>query len=52
MKWPSKYSIKILQEACDYLELAFKDPKWYLALVKIIVENVLPYIDTLGLKKE
>lgn len=52
MNWVSKYSLQILQEACDYLELAFTEPRRCLSLIKIIVENTLPYIDTLRLKRE
>lgn len=51
MKWTSKYSFQILNEAKKYLELTLTDPRMYLSLNKIIIENVLPYIDTLKIKE-
>lgn len=50
MKWNSKYSFQILEEAKNYLEMTLYNPKLYLALNKIIIENALPYIDQLKLK--
>lgn len=51
MKWTSKYSFQILTEAKNYLELTLTDPRMYLSLNKIIIENILPYIDTLKIKE-
>lgn len=52
MKWVSKYSFEILIEVKNYLSLTLSDPKMYMVLNKIIIENVLPYIDQMKIKKK
>ena len=38
-----------MDEAYVYLGIAFKDPKRFKSLIKVIIENVLPYIDNLNI---
>lgn len=52
MKWLSKYSYKIVEEARDYLEITFASPLKYLGLIKIIIENTLEYLEMMHLTEE